>query len=518
MRDIRTKLEAAVAVLLCATIPLFGTPNNIHIADAAKTGDIETIRALIAEAVDVSSAQGDGMTALHWAALNGDAQIAQLLIYAGANVRATTRLGGYTPLLMGAKSGSDSIIDLLLKRSVDPNTTAVGGVTPLMMAASSGQSEAVRILLEANADVDAAEYERGQTALAYAAAFNHPKAIDLLLRHGADADKKGALRKPAVRPSRNPQRQQRNPTAAGGNPRGGLTALMYASREGHTEAVIALIRGGAKLNEISADHSTALLIATLNGKFDVAKVLIENGADVSIASMDGATPLFGIANIQWAPKTDTPQPSVKYEKVHYLDLMLLSLESGADPNVRTKKELWYTRNREGTSSAGVTPFWRCASVGDISCMRLLIAYGADPEIANTDGITPLLIAAGAGFHGNNELTTPNGRLSTVKYLVGQLQADVNKTDTAESKTRNNTMNTSRFAGGFAAVHHAAARGDNEMIVYLVSKGANVDVTSLNGTTVVDMANGPRQRIQPYPDTVALLEILGSRNSYRCISC
>jgi ankyrin repeat protein len=293
---------------------------------------------------------------------------------------------------------------------------------------------------------------------------------------------------------------------------------MYAAREGHIEAVRALIAGGARLNEVSADHSTALLVATINGNFGVAEFLLAKGADVTIASLDGATPLFGVVNIQWAPKTDTPQPTLKYEETHYLDLMKLVLESGADPNARTKKDLWYTRNREGTSSAGITPFWRCASVGDIDCMRLLIAYGADPDIANTDGITPLLIAAGAGFHGNNELTTPTGRLATVKYLVEKLQADVNRTDTAEGSARNDTMNTSRFAGGFAALHHAAARGDNAMILYLVSRGASVHVSAGNGTTVVDMANGPRQRIQPYPDTVALLEMLGSKNSHRCISC
>src|SRR5262249_56888481 len=67
------------------------------------------------------------------------------------------------------------------------------------------------------------------------------------------------------------------------------------------------------------------------------------------------------------------------------------------------------------------------------------------------------------------------------------------------------------AGGFTALHNAAARGDNEMILYLVSKGAKVDAVSKGGTTVVDMANGPRQRIQPYPETVALLEMLGAAN-------
>jgi ankyrin repeat protein len=151
-------------------------------------------------------------------------------------------------------------------------------------------------------------------------------------------------------------------------------------------------------------------------------------------------------------------------------------------------------------------------------MRILVAYGADPNIGNSDGITPLLVAAGAGYHGNNELTTPSGRLATVKFLIDELYTDVNQADTAPASPRNDTMNTSRAAGGYSALHNAAARGDNAMILYLVSKGARVDAVAKNGTTVVDMANGPRQRIQPYPDTVALLELLGAKNSHKCISC
>jgi ankyrin repeat protein len=151
-------------------------------------------------------------------------------------------------------------------------------------------------------------------------------------------------------------------------------------------------------------------------------------------------------------------------------------------------------------------------------MRLLIDRGADPNIPNLDGITALLVAAGAGYHGNNEMTAPYGRLASVKYLVEELGADVNVADTAAGAARNDTANTARAAGGFTALHNAAARGDNAMIIYLVSKGAKVDAVARNGTTVADMANGPRQRIQPYPDTVALLEMLGSVNSHKCVSC
>jgi ankyrin repeat protein len=260
------------------------------------------------------------------------------------------------------------------------------------------------------------------------------------------------------------------------------------------------------------------LFAALNGHFDLAKFLVERGADVNIPSLDGATPLFAIVNTQWAPKSDTPQPTTKYEQTHYLDVVKLMLDKGADPNARLMKDLWYSTSKESTNLAGATPFWKCASVGDVDCMRYLVSRGADPGIGNVDGVTPLLVAAGAGFHGNGELTTPFGRLTAVRYLIEELHTDVNVADTAPATGRNDTMNTARAAGGFTALHNAAARGDNVMILYLVSKGARVDAVSKNGTTVADMANGPRQRVQPNQSTIALLEMLGSSNSHKCISC
>jgi ankyrin repeat protein len=71
---------------------------------------------------------------------------------------------------------------------------------------------------------------------------------------------------------------------------------------------------------------------------------------------------------------------------------------------------------------------------------------------------------------------------------------------------------------YSAVHAAAACGDNELIEYLVSRGARVDLVGKNGLTAADMANGPRERIQPFPDTIALLVKLGSKLSNRYVSC
>src|SRR5215471_13010587 len=137
----KPKLLSAFALgliaIMCAAALLVATGGETRIADAAQHNDLATVRNLIKQATDVNTPQGDGMTALHWAAINGNGDMAESLIHAGANVRATTRLGGYTPLFMAAKAGYANVIDVLLKAGADAKVAAIDGITPLMMAASS---------------------------------------------------------------------------------------------------------------------------------------------------------------------------------------------------------------------------------------------------------------------------------------------------------------------------------------------------------------------------------------------
>jgi ankyrin repeat protein len=279
-----------------------------------------------------------------------------------------------------------------------------------------------------------------------------------------------------------------------------------------------------------------MLMATINGYFDLALELLERGADPTIASTAGATPLYAALNMQWAPKARHPQPlEYRQQEASYLEVMRAMLDAGADVNARLKKTLWYTTyNRDllGVDRAGATAFWRAAHALDITAMKLLLEYGADPNIPTikvperrfgrsadtTDysGLPPVPLGGpavypihaasgvghGQGFAGNSHMHVPDGWLAAVKFLVEELGADVNQRD----------------HNGYSPVHHAAARGDNELILYLVGQGADPTVVARNGQTTVDMANGPVQRVQPYPETIKLLESLGAVNNHRCVSC
>jgi ankyrin repeat protein len=319
-----------------------------------------------------------------------------------------------------------------------------------------------------------------------------------------------------------------------------MTALLLAARQGHVEAVEALVDAGADVNMASkGDRTSPLLIATINGHFDLAKVLLDKGAEANLTAENGVGPLFGAINVQWAPKALYPQPrAYQQQQITYLDFMKMLLEKGADPNARVRKKVWYSGynfDLAGVDEIGATPFWRAAYAADVDAMRLLVSYGADPSIPTTKpagrprtgdggrentqdvsglpplpvggpGVSPLQAAAGVGygegFAANSHRFAPGGQLLAVKYLVEEMGADVNAADHE----------------GNTALHQAAARGDVEMIAYLVSKGANVMAVNREGQTTADMANGPVQRVQPFPAALALLMKLGSKNSNKCVSC
>src|SRR5207302_11156676 len=134
-------------------------------ADAAMQGDHQAVQVLLKQAADVNGAQGDGMTALHWAAMKNDAELTETLLYAGANVRAKTRIGDYTPLVLAARAGNASVIPALVAAGADVNSKTSNGTTPLMLAATSGSVDAVNALLDTGADLKAIEPVRGFNAV-----------------------------------------------------------------------------------------------------------------------------------------------------------------------------------------------------------------------------------------------------------------------------------------------------------------------------------------------------------------
>ena len=173
-----------VALALVAASPSVSLAADQPLADAAQRGDWSVVRTLIQDGADVTARQGDGATALHWAAYWDEVESADLLIDAGADVNAANDLG-VTPLWAAVENGSAAMVRRLLAAGADPHAPLLSGETPLMTAARVGAADVARQLLEAGADT-AATAGRGQTALMWAVAQGHPAS-----RRGAALTRRG---------------------------------------------------------------------------------------------------------------------------------------------------------------------------------------------------------------------------------------------------------------------------------------------------------------------------------------
>jgi ankyrin repeat protein len=470
------------------------TPKLISLLERGERTEALT---LIQAGADVRATDADGTTALHWAAHFGDAEVTKALIKAGADVKAVNTYGA-TPMSSAAEIGSAEVLDLLLKAGADVESPNPEGQTALMVAARTGRLEAAKVLIKHRANANAREQWGGQTALMWAAAQSQPEMIRFLLQHGAEVDARAYVRD-----------WQRRVTAEGRPKdmnRAGLTALLYAAREGCQACVQELLKGKADINLGDPDGMTPLILALMNIHWDTARYLIERGADVNLWDFYGQTPLYAAVDMNTLPKGRRVElPST--DKSTGLEIIELLIAKGANPNAQTKlriphRQVPYDRYTEPMLNIGVTPLIRAVKGGDIPVVKLLLAHGADPNLPNFNGDTPLMAAAAKGW-----INSPTrGAFYTEEQaleIYGLLRAAG-----ANVNARTHFNET--------ALHSAALRGWDQVIKKLVADGAELDVADGNGLTPIDFAMGriPKGFNERNPDvrpeTAALLKSLGAK--------
>lgn len=439
-----------------ALVALLAHAAASEVADAAMKRDREAVRSLVQQKRDVNAPQIDGTTALHWAVQYGDADMADMLLRAGANP-STANKAGAPPLLIASVNGSAPMIEKLVKAGADPNAAlTASGDTALMMASRTGNTDAVRFLLDHGANVNLKESWGGTSALMWAASEKHPDVVKLLLGHGADCNARSNFvpsasgrgfegTTPVVPKANQPAEEFAS---------GLFTPLMFAARENDLESAKLLAAAGADLNAASGDGKDALGIALFNGSYDVASFLVDNHAAVNHADAQRFTPLF------WAVDRRNMETAPNFPwmvTVDPLPLIKKLLDAGADPNALINSTP-RARMREGSPRiVYATALMRAAFSGDIEVVKLLLAHGADPHIQSKDRETSLMAACGLGFiNGYHRLRDSKERLETVKLLVG-LGEDVNAADSY----------------GITPLMDAANFGDIEIVKYLIDQGADL---------------------------------------------
>jgi ankyrin repeat protein len=482
-------MKSIATILLSAALAASSYAAGSEIADAAQNRDIDALHTLLKQRADVNAAQPDGTTALHWAAHWNDTEAVNLLLRAGANAKTANRYGA-TPLSEAAAMGNAAMIEALLKAGADAKTlTTADGETVLMTAARAGNADAVNILLSHGADVNARETYKGQTALMWAAAEHHPEVVKVLLAHGADwkvrsFDRETKLPKLSAASSVSPFA------------RGGVTAFLFAAREGDIETARVMLDAGVDINQVDVDGTNALIFSIMNQRYSFARFLLEKGADPNLLDVKGRGALYAAVDIRNedysampSRKEDDPLPSLEIVK----DL----LAHGAKLDTQLTKSL---PGRSGmdtgdtTLDQGATPLMRAARAGDSAVMRLLLEKGADPKLTTKDGNTAFMFAAGVGYRDKNTRGTESEALEALKVAFAQ-GPDINQANTK----------------GETALHGAADRGADTIVQFLVDHGAKLDVKTKQGLTPLDVAMGKNSFAGlpvPHDSTVALIKKLG----------
>jgi uncharacterized protein len=463
--------RSARCLVVCTVVVLAGldvaaSSSDVPLVAAAKSGDTNTVRALLQKKVDVNLAEADGTTALHWAVHRDDIAMADLLIRAGAAVDASNRYG-VPPLALAAINGSAAMIERLLEGGANPNAAQAEGETALMTAARSGNAAAVKALLTHGADAKAKESWRGQDALTWAAGEGHVAVAKVLLESGADVNSRS---------------------------NDGYTPLAFAVRQGHADMVATLVAAGANLNDTTKAGPGPLTLAIHNSHWDIAAFLLDKGADPNV-NASGSTPLHLAIQVRDPHVEFFDAPPIT-SKLESLDVIKLLLDRGVDVNARMTRQFPGIQGPLDMPLAGATPFFVAAKSADVEVMRLLLKYGADPLLGTQGKATPLMAAAGVGFRQGASLRTEPEALEAVK-LAFELGGDVNAAN----------------AIGFTALHGAAIRGANSIVTFLVEKGARLDAKDKIGRTAFviaeEGAGDSTQRRQLH--TAALLrELMAAR--------
>jgi ankyrin repeat protein len=581
MTQWRFAVPALVLVSLFATVTARAAsrvqPDDTRLPEAAQNGDQAQVQALLRDHVSVDSAEGDGTTALHWAAYQNNLALAQELLNAHANVNAVTRLASVTPLYMACESGSAPMVELLLKHGANVNQADGLGTTPLMMAAAAGDAAVVKALLDHGADANVKEHAHQQTALMFAANLDRADVISVLLAHGADpnaASKVENTNKPVTSLDERqgallPDKQ--SAAKPGEKPVSNVGAMPVPAGKTDVKqgAALPVIASPKPAEKLASNNAGAMPVP--NGKKDAKKddALADfHGNQVKV--MGGMTPLLfaarqgniaaatallaGGGNINEVSGSEHTTPLVMAIMNGHYDLAKVLVEHGADVNLANDEgvaPLWATVDVQWPPTEwSIEPSVTQEKTDYLSMMKLLLAHGENPNArikeepwermqsenlkwTKDPGATAFFRAAQAWDVSAMKLLKDNGADPTIATDQGttplMTAAGLGWAPMWSMTAASTPMAAVQYCMGlganvnaqnklgYTALHGAAFIGDLKVIQYLVDHGADVKAKNKAGDTVADLANGPFEKSQLHPDAVALLVKLGSVNSDNCRS-
>ena len=502
--------KASLVALLCAAaaVPAMAQIVGVPLATLIEQGNHKAALARIRAGADVNAAQPDGTRPIHWAVEKLDYAVLDALIARKAKVDVTNEFGS-TPLGEAAKLGDARMVKALLDAGARPDIPNQDGETPLMLAVKTGELPVVKLLVDAGANVNARETFHNQTALMWAAAApkNGGEIVKLLLSKGADEKPRALYSDWDSQITSEPRAQYR--------PTGGLTAFLYAARDGCYDCVDALLAAGADINRPTPEGVTPLMLALDNNHNEVAKLLLDRGANANLWDWWGRTALYiaidrrenviaplrsGLVAIDVAYRQEAPpEHAPGLPPVSNLDIIHKLVDAGVDLEAQLNMHRPSRRGNIGRFveefyNTGCTPLMRATISGDMEVVRILLDKGASPN-TGAMGLTPFLIAAGVGTGGRGSglaSSTHSGGPADIPLMDLLLEhgADINARVTGEKTYSLRISRAPSSTEGMTALHVAAQKGRAEEVRYLLSKGAKADLLDAGGHKPLDLVGAP----------------------------
>eukprot|EP00760_Papus_ankaliazontas_P010023 PhM_4_TR14179/c0_g1_i1/m.47486/K10380/ANK; ankyrin len=404
----------------------------LQIAELRPVEGIDDITYLLSKGADATLTDNVGMSALHYAVVNGAQPLVKKLMDSGAvdiNIRDKYFS---TALHWAAASTNATTFETLFSGKVEPDVNCVdlNGDTPLHRACYRGATAATQILLHKEATDPNIVNHAGRTPLHVAAVRGHGDCVQLLLKRNELEAPVTTGKKPDAKKGKGVV-QEIKKTEIDVEDKDGLTAMQLAVQAGYTDLVKLLLAAGAAVQRSSAAHTTLMHEAVYLGNVGVTRAIIEAGGQVALVDDEDRVPLHVAvargnlemvrllvqhgSSLSQQEMTRGETPLHVAARLKFTSIAVHLLENGANPNTRDTRvatPLHYAcehgddrlvaalldagAHPSATDSVGCTPLHIACEARSLECVRLLVSSGSHVEARDGRGWRPLHSAASVG--------------------------------------------------------------------------------------------------------------------------